>query len=56
MTRAGSTAPARWNSASEAMKSALASAAQTAALLISRVIARMTTVRPQASRQRSESQ
>ena len=38
------------------MKSALAVAVQTAALLMSRVIASTTAVRPQASRQRSEIQ
>ena len=56
MTRAGSAVSGRWNSARDAMKSALAVAVQTAALLISAVIASTTTLRVQASRQRSETQ
>ncbi len=56
MTWAGLAESCRWNSTSEAMKSALAVAAQTAALLISAVIASTTTLSAQASRQRSEIQ
>ena len=56
MTRPGSATSGRLNSASDAMKSALAVAVQTAALLRSAVIASTTAVRAQASRQRSETQ
>ena len=56
MTRAGSATSGRLNSASEAMKSALAVAVQTAALPSRAVIASTTTLRVQASRQRSENQ
>ena len=56
MTRPGSATSGRLNSASDAMKSALAVAVQTAALPSKAVIASTTTVRVQASRQRSENQ
>ena len=56
ITRPGSATSGRWNSASDARKSALAVAVQTAALLSNPVIASTTALSAQASRQRSEIQ